>query len=147
MFTAMTDAYPTTDAKAIEDFEASQQFVLPSDYKKFLLQHNGGRPREDRLQFGDQSIDVQVFYGLLQSQKSYDIAYAYGFYLARGMPRHVVPVACASIECSFYCLDLERGGVSFWDQSHHWGTGEWREEDFYPLTDTFDEFLALLVEG
>ena len=147
MFTAMSDKHPPAPAGGIEEFETSRQLTLPSDYKRFLQKYNGGRPRENQFRIEEFQLEVQFFYGLEAPLRVYDLAYKYDFLVARGMPKFIVPVGNSGLECTYYCLDLRKGGaMCIWDQRHHWGTGEWREEDLYEVAENFDEFLALLQE-
>ena len=148
MLTSMSYKQPPVPVGSIEEFETTRQLTLPTDYKTFLRKFNGGRPREDRLKIEDVELGVQFLFGLGVPLQVYNLADNYDFFVSRGMPKFVLPVGSEGLECAYYCLDLRKGGlVCIWDQRHHWGTGEWREEDLFKVTDTFDQFLALLVEG
>lgn len=46
----------------LSDFESSNNFELPRDYKDFLIAHNGGRPVKNHLP--NPSTDVNWLYGM-----------------------------------------------------------------------------------
>lgn len=149
MFTAMADQFPPTTPGAIESFESARGIHLPAAYREFFLEYNGGRPRERLFPvlgvLPPAEFAIHFFYGLDAPIQSYDLAHKYDFFNA-SIPSGIVPVAASARACSYYCLDLRHGNeaVCFWDQTHHWGTGEWREEDLYVICDTFDRFLSML---
>lgn len=149
MFSAMSDPFPPTSEEAIPRFEKDRGVQLPMAYRNFLLKFNGGRPVERLFPLPGVSppteFEIHFFYGIDAPLRCYDLAHTYEFFRV-GIPSGIVPIATSSFACSYYCLDLREGktDVCFWDQRHHWGTGEWREEDLYFICETFDQFLAML---
>jgi hypothetical protein len=149
MFIGMSDRFPETTTDAISKFESQCGVGLPPSYRSFLLKFNGGRPVERLFPLPGVSppteFEIHFFYGIDAPLRCYDLASMYEFFRA-GIPSGIVPIGTSAFACSYYCLDLRDGktGVCFWDQTHHWGTGEWREEDLYIICETFDQFLAML---
>jgi hypothetical protein len=87
---------------------------------------------------------INFFFGVNAHLDVYDIEKTKRFYGNR-IPKNILPIADNGMG-DHVCLDL-RGGkerVLFWDNRHFWSTGEWREQDLYPVADSFEAFLALL---
>jgi SMI1 / KNR4 family (SUKH-1) len=133
----------------ITEFEKSRNLFLPDLYKKFLKKTNGGIP--DRKKYPIVGMDdnpfgsIQCFFGF-RKQTEFDLLeYNYDLYVG-GFPHGIVPIAANG--CGDYvCLDLrnDKSRVSFWDKRHFWGTGEWRENDFYHVANSFEDFLRSLT--
>jgi hypothetical protein len=87
---------------------------------------------------------MQSFAGIGVREPTDELAYSYDLYVG-GFPRGIVPIA-GNGGGDYTCLDLRNGKerVAFWDKRHFWGTGEWRERDFYHVADSFAEFLGSL---
>src|SRR5262245_27230830 len=56
--------FGSANLEAIDDFENSNQVQFPEDYKKFLIEHNGGRPEPNIIVAGSFKTDVQAFLGM-----------------------------------------------------------------------------------
>jgi len=140
---------PPTSLSAIIEFECAHGLKLPASYKLFLLETNGGIPRNSNFTIvtrpSNPDENVQNFLGIgvpgiPTSELSYPIDLYHG-----GIPDGLLPIANQDFG-SYICLDLRDGTdrVAFWDKSHFWSTGEWREVDLYHVADSFEAFLALL---
>ena len=137
-----------TSASAISEFERSVSVRLPQLYRDFLLATNGGLPVEPNFSIVGMPLNpegaVHAFLGIGARFASEDLVTTFR-YVHGSAPRDIVPIGCTAGD-DFICLDL-RGGrnkVVFWDQSHYWGTGEWREQDVYAVTGSFEDFLSSL---
>jgi hypothetical protein len=142
-----TSATATTDL-IIDEFEKSRNIRLPSLYRTFLKDTNGGIP-DRRIYPITGMIDnpyggIQCFFGFNKEIETDNIDSNYDFYVG-GFPHGIVPIA-ANGGGDYVCLDLRNGNdrVAFWDKRHFWGTGEWRESDLYHVANTFENFLAAL---
>jgi hypothetical protein len=148
LFPSVTDGNPPTTADAIAEFERASGLVLPALYKQFLLATNGGSP--DLRVFPiegmplNPSESVHFFFGLDARSSGYDLAKMFDRF-KDGIPQGIVPIACTD-GTGYICLDLRNGRerVTFWDNRHFWGTGEWRESDLYDVAGSFLEFLGWL---
>ena len=145
----MTSLNPPIAPSAIAAFERSRAITLPASYRAFLQATNGGVPKLSVFPVQGRPRapldNVQSFLGIgVPGIPTDELAYAYDLYIG-GFPFGIVPIANQD-EGNYVCLDLRGGNekVVFWDKSHFWSTGEWREKDLYAVADSFDEFLALL---
>lgn len=136
--------HPIT-ATDISDFEQFTGTTFPQDYKDFLLATNGGRPFSTAFSIADGSESaVREFLGFDLPVPTSELADAYETY-GGALPNGVIPIANDSFG-NYICLDM-RGGrerVAFWDKSHFWSTGVWREKDLMDVASSFRAFLKLL---
>lgn len=148
MFPKMEDKRPPVTRGAIENFERASGLTLPKSYKEFLLETNGGAPTYDSFPvhgMADRKFEtVQSFAGIGVPIPTTELAWGYDLY-SGGIPSGILPIA-GNGGGDWICLDLRDGQerVALWDFRHHWGTGEWREQDLYHIADSFEGFLKLL---
>jgi hypothetical protein len=141
----MTEGNSATSLTAIEKVERVLRVTFPEAYRNFLLKVNGGRP--DRQVFPitgmhlNPSGNINFFFGIDANISVYDLAATNQFYESR-IPKGVVLIAENGMG-DYVCLDLRdgRSQVSFWDNKHFWGTGQWREGDLYLVATSFESFL------
>lgn len=139
---------PPTSATAVSAFEQERGIIFPSSYRNFLSSTNGGTPFANEFTISGRLYDdvksVHVFFGLGTKQPTSDLYYAVRLYDG-AVPRDIIPIADYD-NGDFVCLDLRKrkDAVVYWDHRHFWGTGEWREQDIYPVAPSFDVFLTML---
>jgi cell wall assembly regulator SMI1 len=137
-----------TSADAINAFESSHGIRLPADYRKFLLATNGGRPKLANFPVDGfphaETWDIAFFMSIGGGIPTQELAYALELY-AGGLPDGVLPIA-GDDGGNYICLDMRDGGekVVFWEKSHFWSTGEWREQDLHRIAASLREFFASL---
>lgn len=134
--------------KQLQSFENELGYALPSAYTAFLYATNGGRPEQDTFQItgfdNNPYGSVQSFFGFDTDSQSHDLSEMYRWFKA-SVPAKVLAIGCTA-GADYICLDMREGTdrVAFWDHRHHWGTGEWREQDLYFVSDSFEEFVTSL---
>jgi SMI1 / KNR4 family (SUKH-1) len=147
-FPKIIEAYPATTREAVENFESKLGFYLPEIYKQFLIEKNGGRPEEKQFQiFGLDNNPygaIQVFFGIGAPFAMSDVVRHNELY-RNGFPGGIVAIASTGGP-SPVILDLRSGKerVLYFDFTHYWGTGEWRECDLYFIAESFEKFLSNL---
>jgi hypothetical protein len=89
-----TNAIEKPSEDLLLNFETQVGVNLPEDYRKFLLNYNGGRPIPDFFWIEDQKDGscVYEFYGLYSEIGPYSINYYYGNDLY-GIPSSMIPIA------------------------------------------------------
>jgi hypothetical protein len=140
---------PVTE-QTLDEFERAQRIRLPSDYRTFLLKHNGGDPRPhgtvDFVEYGkENSTIIQYFYGLHGGKDWASLQSNVDVYSGR-LVRKALPIANDSCGNLFLLLvgGFKRGRVYFWDHEQE------RERPTYAnmslVGRTFDAFAAMLYE-
>ena len=148
MLPKMLGKHKAVSLKEFHLFESEVGHALPPAYSAFLLSTNGGRPEPDTFQItGFQNNpygSVHFFFGLNVDTWSYNLGEMYRWFSA-SVPTGILAIGCTA-GADYICLDLRAGDerVIYWDHRHHWGTGEWREQDVYPIAATFSDFLVSL---
>lgn len=148
MFPVCTEGNAATTIDAITKLETYMGVSFPSIYKAFLLNCNGGRPGSGVFPIYGLNLNpygnIQFFFGVNAYSKNYDLRLVFDWFKA-GIPRGIVLIACTD-GSDYICLDLRNNAekVVYWEQSHFWGSGEWREGDLYSIADSFMRFLREL---
>lgn len=148
MFPRITSGNPPTNLEAVQEFECKVGFPLPRLYKEFLLETNGGRPRESVFPIDGFAHNpfgsLHEFFGLGARPPLADLDEIFEWF-KNGVPAGIIAIGRTD-GADYLCLDLRDGQeqVRYWDHRHHWGTGEWRESDLYHVANSFEEFIASL---
>lgn len=115
----------------IKNIEKLKHCVLPTDYKEFLLKHNGGSPNFDTFEinndFSDGSSsfdDIRFFFGIdnTSSRKNYDIFKKIKQSKNR-IPEELLPIATDSLG-NIICIGIKEkhyGKIYFWDHENEAG--------------------------
>jgi hypothetical protein len=114
--------------------------TLPSDYRRFLLLRNGGRPERD-LFFASESKSnpvarINFFFSMGDSDESYDLDRILDA-VADRIERGFLPIA-VTWRGNYICLEVEgdcAGRILFWDGHILKG------ENVYPVAKSFAEFI------
>lgn len=118
---------------------------IPIDYKKFLLNHNGGIPEPGFFQiFGSEARwHVRSFLGLDLPIKSSNIDWNWNSLKGR-IPKHLLPIADDDmgnfVLMSF--VGFNRGKILFW--IHDQETSFDSLESLHDVNASFDEFIESL---
>ena len=113
---------------------------LPFAYKEFLKNVNGGIPNKDTFIFGDDSSNVDLFFGVTPDKHM-------NIFKFHNIPKNMIAIG----EDAFGNLILlavtmqDRGKVYFWD--HELACEDDEEPGYENLTliaDSFDKFLSML---
>jgi SMI1 / KNR4 family (SUKH-1) len=131
----------------LEEFEEFLGTILPEDYRKFLLRHNGPivEPTSFGSSEGEELSSIEgCFYGLVAAEE-YDLEKVFM------ENRDELPDGCLAIACdgcgNEVCLALtekEMGKIYFYN--HEADDHETAVGDMELVADTFDEFLQGLHE-
>jgi cell wall assembly regulator SMI1 len=137
----------------IKVFERENNIILPNDYKKFLIEYNGGEPLSSLFKLNRElgTIVINNLYGLNTKEKYDDIIKAMQTYSNR-ISNQFIPIGddpggdqiVLGISGDF------KGKVYFWDHNTELENDVFTEnelpENMYFLADSFDEFIDKLEE-
>lgn len=130
----------------ISQIEKQYGFILPLDYKEFLLNYNGEELERETFYFknswDEEENSIVHYFFLVDSEKYYeDFESQYKFWIEGGrLPEDVIPIArdpfgnliCISVSEDSY------GKVLFWDHELD------DDECFSIIADSFTEFYNML---
>lgn len=139
---------PPIDAQAVDEFERYLGMSLPADYRRFVLEHNGGKPTPaDFLISVAKGWDtIDYFLGLKADRDIFSLEEA-AKYRKDHLPANMIAIAfdpgpnaiCLST------MGADFGKVYFWDAGFEVvGAPDYSNQ--YLLADSFDEFLSKLYE-
>ena len=140
---------PKVTETAIGKIEARVGAPLPSDYRRFLLQSNGGVPTPDVIDvegLPGSPTDVQVFFGIGRSVESSCLDWNLAT-LAGRLEAGLLPIACDS-GGNVFCLSLrqpELGSVLYCDLQAVFGDLKASPELFH-VSSSFRSFMDKLRE-
>jgi hypothetical protein len=98
----------------LSELEARLGFELPSVYRAFLLQNNGGRPAPSRFTMSTGAESIHCFYSLGPPFNIADALWTYCSPGAERIPPKHVPIA--STNCGdLIVLNSSSGEAFFWD--------------------------------
>ncbi|UYZ63417.1 SMI1/KNR4 family protein [Hymenobacter weizhouensis] len=128
----------------IAEFEETNEITLPSDYKDFLLQHNGGRPLYSKVAGTD--VEVKWLYSMIEEPAWASLFNALDVYEGR-IPSWYMPIGTDS-GGNLYIMSLykkNKGVIAFW---RHEEEAEENGSDYFEnlthIADSFTEFVHLL---
>ena len=134
----------------LRQWEASEGISLPDDYRTFLLETNGGRPKQRCFDYADESGPytdgaIQAFHGI--HGETYNRLDKIAETSKAVVPGSFLPIASDSFGNSI-CLGIsgpERGKVYFFDEE---GASDGEPEEnrthLHRIADSFREFLDVL---
>lgn len=137
-----------TNEEAIQRLEKIISAKLPDDYRKFLLDHNGGRPKPDGVpvpKHPEKILPIMVFHGIAVDVETSCIDWNLEVMRNR-LPDKMLPVATSDFG-DLYCMDLSDkhyGYVYFWD--HNDECGKDCRDNIYFVSNSFTSFLERLTD-
>lgn len=123
----------TDIAAKVVDFESKYGITFPEQYRKFMLQYNGGLTPETKFKAGKESSDVRAFYGLG------DVSYSFSEIvdIEEWLKSNIIPIACDSFGNRIVIgLDKEKEGKIFFSDHE-------KEFKLTLLSDTLKEFFTI----
>lgn len=140
-----SNPYGPANLADIAEFEEANEVSLPDDYKKFLLEHNGGRPDPNVLSGPD--TDVQWLYGMVEEPAWASLFHALDTYEGR-IPAWYMPIGMDS-GGNLFVMSLyeENKGVValWWHEDEAEGNGSEYFDNLTHVADSFTEFADLLI--
>jgi hypothetical protein len=129
----------------VERFEKLINSALPSEYRRFLMTENGGRPERVSIVFEteggkDESV-VNYFYSL-DDDSVYSLAEKFDVFEDR-VPSNMIPIACDAFGNQFLMsLGDEKGAIYFWDHEKENEDAE-ENDNVHLIADSFSKFAKM----
>lgn len=105
---------PSISEEQVAALEEKLGARLSGEYRRFLLQNNGGRPDRnvvDVQRAPGTPTDVQVFFGIGRRIESSNLGWNLALIVDRCPTQHVLPIACDS-GGNLFCLKVTKGIAS-----------------------------------
>lgn len=138
-----------TEEPTVTEFEQQFGVKLPTDYRSFLLQNNGGNFKKQVFFVDDlkQDIMLGVLYGIT-NEKSIDLTIAswmeeYGDELQENA---LIIGADPGGGMLLYITAGEDMGIYYWDHAHFFPQSSEEEGNTYFVAPSFAAFCALLTD-
>ena len=147
----MENARPNTSEQKIHSAEQELNLNFPANYKRFLLNTNGGRPSPNVFPIKGNSTDkygiVDWFY-CVQAGDEYDITWAMALRFDR-YPKNLLAIGTdpGGNEICLSVAGKDSGKVYFWDHENEVEEGEEPSyQNVYLIANSFEEFLESLKD-
>ena len=132
-----TESGPNITPTNIAEFERRYGVLLPTDYRRFLLVRNGGRPERDLFRVPDCEANpiarVHFFFGIDDPVESCNLAWNVEVFEGR-LRSGLIPIATTE-GADKICMALDDGSIVYWDGY---------QDVVFPVAASFDEFLQSL---
>jgi hypothetical protein len=143
----MDNPYEAIQEEHLAELEQDLRIKLPTDYRQFLLAHNGGRPTPFVFDVNVDGLVIHIpidrFLGIRQGDL-YSFSRVLEDYKGR-LPSNLLPIACEAL--GLECISIngeDYGKIYFWDQSFEVTEGEPDYSNVYLIAHNFSEFLDML---
>lgn len=142
------ESHSNLNEKDLDQFEAKQAIRLPVEYRKFLLNSNGGKPflgdvKHDAEYFNN----VSLFYGIRSDMYSDDLSRIMEEYKGLILPHYLPFAESAGGDLYCLCINVENhAAIYIWDHETANYNGEPYEENMTKLASSLTEFLAGLYQ-
>jgi len=139
---------PPIGAQAIDEFERYLGMSLPADYRRFLLEHNGGQPTPHSFLINDkQGSDIVDFFLGLKAEKLAFSLEEYAKHRKDHLPSNLISIARDPFR-NVICLSLAGTDVGkvYFSDADFGVVGAPDYSNLYLLADSFDEFMSKLHE-
>lgn len=140
----INDNGPRLTESQVAVLESLIGLPLPDDYRRFLLENNGGSPTPDAIDVNGiqgSETDVRVFFGINRDIEAHDIEWRMHIMSDR-IGRRLLPIACDSGNNVFF-LSLsghDRDSVYYHD---FWGPGA--DDELHLVATSFRSFLEKIM--
>ena len=133
--------------ESVHAFEQQIDFVLPEDYRQFLIKNNGGSVKNQTffVKDLDQEVLMDVMYGLTNTDaRSLTLGFWIKEYDGEMGQKELVVGSDPGGHQILYITTGEDKGIYYWDTNHFFAKSREGEGDTYFIAASFTEFCDLL---
>jgi hypothetical protein len=130
------------EENTVSQLEKEIGFKLPTDYRNFLLDNNGGR-LDDEIFFVeglDQDVMMDVFYGITHRNPALTLSYWLEEYGDELQENTLIIGTDPGGGMLTYITAGEDKGIYYWDHSHDFDTSTEEDGNTYFVADSFVDF-------
>lgn len=142
-------AWGKNDEHTIQNFEQKLGFPLPTDYRQFLKDNNGGMVKKQVFFVSDlgQDVMMDVFYGITNTESE---ALTLEFWIKEHgdelQENTLIIGSDPGGGILTYITSGEDKGVYYWDHAHFFSQSSEEEGNTYFVADSFDDFCRGLKQ-
>lgn len=141
-------SFAPTTMEQIAAFENKYKLLLPTNYKSFLLDNNGGKTVKRRFDTTDETItsSIMLFLPLSQEEEQSLEQYHVKYNLGGIVPSNLLPIGIDPAE-SLICISLHEedvGSVYLCDMNYYHEDNELKNEHIKLIAKSFHGFLTSL---
>lgn len=148
--TMKLDRFGFANEEAISILENKFEVVLPEDYKRFLLQENGGRNTAYkyknlvRISQISEEINIDVMFGVETNIKNADIEQWTSEYRDDLFPNSIIiGDTIQHVFIVFWLSNEENRGIYYYDDTYEFESST-DDVNAYFLANSFSEFLSMV---
>lgn len=138
------NGFGKAEKEKVESFEQHIGLSLPEDYRKFLLECNGGMPHvlysTFRIEALNQIIPLDVLYGL-DTGNELELMVWNEEYSDDLLPNSIIIGRDPGSGMIVLINDSENKGIYYWDHSLYFEESS-EDENLYKIADTFQAFIS-----
>lgn len=138
------NSFGGTSIEVVNNFENSIGFLLPEDYKNFLLEYNGGTAKIRYSTFKaeglNENIPLDVLYGIGVEKKQLDLQIINEEYIDDMLPNCIIIGDDPGSGMIVLINNEELKGVYYWDHSFYFKQSR-EEGNIYKIADSFIDFI------
>ena len=133
-------------ASDIEEFEKHIGFSLPTDYKEFILDNNGGSISNCKFFVPglSETINLHVLFGITL-EKNNNLYTWYNEYASDMFERSVIIGSDCGSGLIVLCNNEDSPGIYYWDHSYNFEQSD-DENNVYKISNDFITFVNALQE-
>lgn len=141
-------SFAPTTMEQITAFENMYKLVLPTDYKSFLIDNNGGETVKRRFDTMDETItsSIMLFLPLSQEEEQNLEQHYIKYNLSGIVPSYLLPIGIDPAE-SLICISLhdeDIGSVYLCDMNYFHEDNELKNENIKLISKSFPGFISSL---
>lgn len=144
------NSFGGTTLEAVNNFENIIGFLLPEDYKQFLIEYNGGTSKVRYSTFKveglESRIPLDVLYGIDVGKRHFDLRYTNEAYKDDILPGSIIigDEPGGGFWVLMDCRDYK--GVYYWDSPYYFEQSD-EENNLYKAADSFSDFIKGVMDG
>jgi len=141
-------SYGQAQESDLEAFEQKLGFPLPTDYRTFLENHNGGRVNSQTFFVEDlgESVLLRAFFGIKNPVETLNLDFWLNEYKDEIQETALIIGKEPGGGLILYITAGDEKGVYFWDHGHFFSESSEDDGNTYFLANTFTEFCDSLKD-
>ncbi len=141
-------SWGTTNEEIVAAFEQKIGFLLPNDYRRFLLENNGAKANRQVFFVKElgQDVMLDVFFGIAHQSRSLTLDHWLQEFGDEIDEQSLLIGSDPGGRFLLYVTSGEDKGIYYWDDTHFFPQSSEEEGDTYYVAGSFAEFCSSLKD-